>query len=99
MWFRNRRETKMSDAAHSLIDAFTALPAIERHAVLLELARISEEDTGEVSDDELAFAGEHVVIVALGDKPCSRQDYGIKICGKASCPQSQIFNRPALAIT
>ncbi len=50
----------MSDAAHTLIDAFTALPAIERHAVLLELARISEEDTGDVSDDELAFAGEQV---------------------------------------
>ncbi len=48
----------MSDAAHSLIDAFSALPVSERHSVLVELARISEVDAGTITDDELTFAGE-----------------------------------------
>ncbi len=50
----------MSEAAHNLIDAFTALPISERHAVFLELARISETDTGDLTDVELALAGEQV---------------------------------------
>lgn len=50
----------MSEAAHNLIDAFTALPAPERHAVLVELARISEEDAGALTDEELTFAGEQL---------------------------------------
>ncbi|MDZ4849649.1 MAG: hypothetical protein SGI77_10160 [Pirellulaceae bacterium] len=50
----------MSDAAHNLINAFSALPLKERHAVLIELARISEEVAGDISDGELAFAGEQV---------------------------------------
>lgn len=50
----------MSDAAHNLIDAFSALPRTEQHAVLIELARISEDQAGDISDDELAFAGEQV---------------------------------------
>jgi hypothetical protein len=54
------RESKMNKAAHDLIDAFTALPALERHAVLVELARISAGDAGALSDEELTFAGEQV---------------------------------------
>ena len=50
----------MSDAAHSLIDAFTALPVTERHAVLVELARIAESDAGALTDAELSLAGEQV---------------------------------------
>jgi len=50
----------MSDAAHNLIDAFSALPVTERHWVLVELARISEGDAGTISDDELSYAGERV---------------------------------------
>ena len=45
---------------HSLIDAFTALSVRERHAVLVELARISEEDAGAITDEELTFAGEQL---------------------------------------
>jgi hypothetical protein len=50
----------MTEAAHNLIAAFTSFPAPERHAVLLELARISESDAGDLSDEDLAFAGEQV---------------------------------------
>lgn len=50
----------MSEAAHNLIDAFTSLPISERHAVLLELARISESDVGGPTDVELTLAGEQV---------------------------------------
>ncbi len=50
----------MSETAHNLIDAFTALSARERHAVLVELARISEEDAGAITDEELTFAGEQL---------------------------------------
>jgi len=50
----------MSDAAHNLIDAFSALPPAERHAVLVEITRISECDAGSVSDEELTFAGEQI---------------------------------------
>jgi len=50
----------MTEAANNLIDAFSALPLVERHAVMVELARIFETDAGQVSDDELAFAGEQV---------------------------------------
>ena len=51
----------MSDIAHNLIDAFSALSVRERHAVLVELARISEEDAGAISDEELTFAGAQVL--------------------------------------
>ena len=47
----------MSETANKLIDTFAALPVRERHAVLVELARISEEDAGAISDEELTFAG------------------------------------------
>ena len=50
----------MSETAHNLIDAFTALSAQERHAVLVELARISEEDAGAITDEELTIAGEQM---------------------------------------
>lgn len=50
----------MSEAANNLVDAFAALTLTERHAVLLELARISEDEAGGITDDELAFAGEQV---------------------------------------
>lgn len=50
----------MADAAIQLIDAFTALPATERHAVLVELARITEGEAGPITDDELSFAGAEV---------------------------------------
>ncbi len=50
----------MSEAAINLIDAFAALPLTERHAVLLELARISEDEAGGITDDELEFAGDQV---------------------------------------
>lgn len=50
----------MSEAAINLIDTFTSLPAVERHAVLIELARISESDAGKVSDEELTLAGEQI---------------------------------------
>ena len=47
----------MTDATLKLIEAFTALPAPERHAVLVELARISEADAGSLTDEELTSAG------------------------------------------
>lgn len=50
----------MSETAHKLIDAFTALSVRERHAVLVELARISEEDAGAITDEELTFAGDQL---------------------------------------
>jgi len=50
----------MSEAALNLIGEFTALPSAERHAVLLELARIFEGDARDITDDELALAGEQV---------------------------------------
>lgn len=50
----------MTAAAHRLIDAFSALPFSERHAVLVELARISENDAGSLTDDELTYAGEQI---------------------------------------
>ncbi len=50
----------MSDAATQLIDTFASLPPHERHAVLVELARISETDAGSISDEELTFAGAEV---------------------------------------
>lgn len=50
----------MSEAASNLINAFTLLPIPERYAVLVELARISEVDAGDVTDDELAIAGEQI---------------------------------------
>ncbi|MEO8271889.1 MAG: hypothetical protein ABI557_19355 [Aureliella sp.] len=50
----------MSDAANNLIEAFSALPLTERHAVLVELARISELAAGTITDDELTYAGEQV---------------------------------------
>lgn len=50
----------MSEAATQLIDAFTALPATERRAVLVELARIAENDAGPITEDELSLAGAEV---------------------------------------
>ena len=50
----------MSETAHNLIVAFTSLPIAERHAVLLELARISQSDAGDLTDIELTLAGEQV---------------------------------------
>jgi hypothetical protein len=47
----------MSDAAAQVINAFSTLPPNERHAVLIELARISETDAGAITDDELTSAG------------------------------------------
>lgn len=50
----------MSDVAVELIHAFSALSRSEQHAVLLELARISEANAGPLSDEELTAAGESV---------------------------------------
>ena len=50
----------MSESAHNLVDAFTSLPVSERHAVLLEFARISEGDAGEISFEEFTIAGAKV---------------------------------------
>ncbi len=47
----------MSETAANLIQAFTTLPPHERHAVLIELARISEAEDGPLTDDELSYAG------------------------------------------
>jgi hypothetical protein len=47
----------MSDAAAQVINAFSTLPPTERHAVLVELARISETDAGAITDEELTLAG------------------------------------------
>lgn len=47
----------MCDAAVELIQTFSALSRSDQHAVLLELARISEADAGPLSDDELTAAG------------------------------------------
>lgn len=56
---------KMSEAASSLVDAFSLLSLPERHDVLVELARISENDAGDLTDDELVRAGE--VVFAMYD--------------------------------
>ena len=48
----------MCDAAVELIQTFCTLPRKEQHAVLLELARISELVAGPLSDEELTSAGE-----------------------------------------
>ena len=53
----------MSETAIELIQAFSTLPPHERHAVLIELARISEGDDGPLIDDELTFAGEQVFAI------------------------------------
>lgn len=50
----------MSDVAVELIHTFSALSRGEQHAVLLELARISEANAGPLSDEELMAAGEAV---------------------------------------
>jgi hypothetical protein len=47
----------MSDAAAQVINAFSTLPPTERHTVLVELARISEGDAGEITDEELTSVG------------------------------------------
>ncbi len=49
----------MSDAATQLILAFSALPPSERHAVMLELAKISESET-DLSDEDLARVGDEL---------------------------------------
>jgi len=50
----------MSETATELIRTFSTFSPQERHAVLIELARISEADDGLLSDDELAFAGDEL---------------------------------------
>lgn len=49
----------MSDAATQLIRAFSALSPSERHAVMLELAKISESKT-ELSDEDLSRVGDEL---------------------------------------
>ncbi len=44
-----------------MIHAFAALPAPERYKVLVELARISEDDAGELTDEEFSRAGEQIL--------------------------------------
>jgi hypothetical protein len=41
-----------------IIDAFIALPAAQRYAVIVELARISEADAGPHLEDDLVAAGD-----------------------------------------
>ena len=53
----------MSDAAIQLIDAFTALPARERNAVFIELARISEVDAEPMTDDDLTAVGNEIFMM------------------------------------
>lgn len=53
-------DRKMSEAASNLVDAFSLLSLPERRDVLIELVRISEVDAGDLTDDELAVAGEQV---------------------------------------
>lgn len=45
----------MGEAATQLIKAFSSLPADEKHAVLIELAKLSELDSP-ISDEELLLA-------------------------------------------
>jgi hypothetical protein len=47
----------MSEAAAQVINAFCTLPPTERHAVLVELARISETDAGAITGEDLTLAG------------------------------------------
>ena len=50
----------MSEAATEVINAYSMLPPHERHAVLIELARMSGSDDDPLTDDELTFVGEQV---------------------------------------
>jgi len=50
----------MSETAHNLIHAFATLSPREKHTVLVELARISEQDAGAITDEELTLAGEQL---------------------------------------
>ena len=50
----------MSDVAVELIQTFSALSRSDQYIVLLELARIAEENAGQLSDEELTAAGESV---------------------------------------
>lgn len=50
----------MNQAAQNLIDAFFELPVSERHAVIIELARISETDADAFSDEELIQAADQL---------------------------------------
>lgn len=50
----------MNETATQLIHAFSTLPTHERHAILIELARIAEADDGPLTNDELSYAGEQV---------------------------------------
>lgn len=50
----------MCDAAIGLIQTFCTLSRNEQHAVLIELARISDADAGPLSDNELTSAGEEI---------------------------------------
>lgn len=53
----------MSEAASQLVSAFSALPPQERHAVFVEIARISQSDGSPATDEELTYAGEQVFTV------------------------------------
>jgi hypothetical protein len=57
---RSIQEPIMSETAAQLIHAFSTLPAHERHAVLIELARIAEADDDPLTNDEMSYAGEQV---------------------------------------
>ena len=61
----------MSDNAAQLIDAFVALTPHERHAVIVELARISDADAGPVSDEDLSTAGEAIFSMYDDEEECS----------------------------
>jgi len=50
----------MCDAAVELIQTFSALSRSDQYAVLLELARISEENAGPLSDEEFTAAEESI---------------------------------------
>jgi len=56
----------MTDDAKQLINAFAALPPQEKHAVIVELARIA--DAGPVSDDELTQAGAEIFTMYDGEE-------------------------------
>jgi hypothetical protein len=50
----------VSDTATQLIRTFVTLVPAERHAVLVELARIAATEDGPLSDEELARAGDRI---------------------------------------
>lgn len=58
----------MSDNATQLINAFTALSPNERHAVIVELVRIADNDSGPVSDEELSLSGDEIFSMYDGEE-------------------------------